>query len=341
MSSWVSRALLLAFFFIPVGTLAGVGRLTLDSEISPGWLSQGIGFEGTFLKPDSRERNLLLRRDERERLLKRRKGLAPIRWSGGYRFSRAAYAGIGGLGDTEELGHRLSGGLGARILEEVDFNLALGLEDFPTEPYGSGSADITLDWHPTSRWGFELKFQTAGFKKRSGGAYLLADGTLLSPAAASAQKSLWGLKVTGQLSDSVHAYILGDLSQFGGSPQSVVSSMNGFIELQPSQVLSSSGFSPLRSLYASMRDIHVEGGIRLGRDPLQAVSEGPESESWFVELRGDWSRSTISTFPSVFRVMPGVSFPVQDNWRVGLMPEIWVADTTVDWLANLGLKVLF
>ena len=320
---------------------AGVSRLTLESEVATGWLSQEVGVEGTFVRVDSRERNLLLRRDERERLRKRRKGIAPIRWWSGYRFSRMAYAGISGAGDTAELAHRLRGGLGIRFLPEFDLAFQLGIEDYPTEPLGAGFFDITGQLHLSSIWSLQARLASTGIEKRGGGSFRLDDGSTLSPAAASAQKTLWGLRIRSEPSSSLGFYLGGSLSWFGGDPGGVMDSMNGFLELSSAQVFQSSGFSPLRSVYEIMRGIHVEAGARFGEIPMEGDIIGGATP-WYSELRFDWSRSQLKAFPSVFRVMPGLAFQIQERWRVAAEPEFWLAETgSFDWVANLGLKVAF
>jgi hypothetical protein len=140
-------------------------------------------------------------------------------------------------------------------------------------------------------------------------------------------------------SNSLNFFLGGSLSFFGGDPQAVVDSMNGFLELSEARVFASSGFSPLRSIYEALRDIHFEGGVRLG--DLSSEGEGLENRlPWYTELKVDWSRSTLLTFPSLFRVMPGVGFQIQERWRASIEPEFWLAETgDFDWVVSLGFKV--
>ncbi len=318
---------------------AGVSKLTLDSEVGLGWLSQGIGMEGVFLRADARERNILLRRDELERIRRRRKGLSPIRWWGGYRLSRPAFVGIGDAGITEEWGHQIHGGLGARLFQEFEIAFDITLQDIPTDSFSSGGVEIFPTWMPAPGWRVELRAGVFGFQKRAGGEFVLSDGTTSISTESEFRTTEWSLSLQGDLSPQFRVFAGGGISVFGDDPAGVVQSLNAFLELTPAQVVASSGLSPLRGLYRSLSEYRVGLGFRFGgiQDDLSAY---PETQPWYLELRGDWTQPKMIELPIVFRVIPAFAYRFREDLRFSLEPEIWISDTGVtDWLANLGVRV--
>ncbi len=319
-------------------THAGTSHLNLDSEVGAGWLSQGVAVEGAFQRTDPREKNLFLRPEEKERLRKRRKGLSPVRWWAGYRLSRPSYLGVGLAGVTEEWSHRFQGGLGVRLVDPLEFAFDLHLQDTPTDFYSSGGIEIFPTWIPAKGWRVELRGGLFGFQKAAGSAFLLSDGSVNTSVEAAARRTQWGLRLRGDFSRGLSGFVGGQLSSFSGEPEALLGSMNAFLELTPAQVLTSSGLSPLRSLLEAFLEYRVEGGIRFGRTESRPW-EIEETDPWYLEVRGDYSIPVVAELPEVVRIMPAAGFRLGDRWQLRLEPEIWVSDITVDWLANVGLRI--
>ena len=317
---------------------ASTDHLTLDTEFGLGWLSQGVIVEGAFQRADSREKNLFLRPEERERLRKRRKGISPIRWWTGYRLSRPAYAGIGDAGVTEEWSHRFQGGMGARLLGSLELGFDLAIEDTPTDALTFGGIEIFPTWIPSPGWRVELRGGLYGLQKAAGATFELSDGSVNTSLASSVRRTQWGLVVRGDLSRSVTAYLGGSASLFAGDPDGFIRTLNGFLELSPAQVYSSSGLSPIRRLYDIFPEYRVEAGVRLGRiEPRPWEVE--ETDPWYLELRGDFTMPVVFDFPVMGRVMPAAGFKLGERWQLRLEPEFWFGEAGSDWLANLGLRV--
>ena len=317
---------------------AGTSHLTLDTEFGLGWLSQGVFVEGAFERSDSREKNLFLRPEEKERLRKRRKGISPIRWWTGYRLSRPAYVGIGDAGVTEEWSHRFQGGMGARLLSSLELGFDLALEDTPTDALTFGGIEIFPTWIPAKGWRVELRGGLFGLQKAAGATFELSDGSVNTSVASSVRRTQWGLVVRGDLSRSVTAYLGGSASLFAGDPDGFIRTLNGFLELDPAQVYSSSGLSPIRRLYDVFPEYRVEAGVRFGRIEVRPW-EAEETDPWYLELRGDFTMPIVFEFPVMGRVMPAAGFKLGERWQLRIEPEFWVGEAGFDWLANLGLRV--
>ena len=335
--AWIAYLSLVSWLALGVAE-AGNSHLNLDTEVGTGWISQGVAVEGVIQRADPKEKNLLLRPEEKERIRKRRKTLSPVRWWTGYRLSRPAYVGIGSVGVTEEWSHRFQGGLGIRLVEPLEFAFDLHFQDTPTDSFTTGGVEFFPTWIPAPGWRIELRGGLFGYQKAEGGTFVLSDGSIDTSVASAARKTQWGIRVRGDLSRRWSIFLGGQLANFSGEPEALLGSLNAFLELSPAQVLASSGLSPLRNLLEVFSEYRVEGGVRFGRTESRP-GEVEETDPWYLELRGDYSIPVIAELPELVRIMPAAGFRFGDHWEFRLEPEVWMSDISVDWLANLGLRI--